>query len=274
MVLSNDALVEQILEKYHALNHKPTNGSYTILAALALTSLDPDLPAHIIALATGCKCLPRDSLPEQGEALHDSHAEVLVRRSALRWCLEETGRSVRIGSQWLARHPRGTFRLADGVRLIMYISTPPCKSPPARDPSLTSPARRRRVHALYRVPPRRGDGGAQGRVCVRDAPRRRRGARPRQLRPVWRAADQARPGGLPAYLVHVVQRQDRAVERARYPRRPRVCAARPDLHLQDHPWRSATGFTTRRPGRLRESGVGTFVGRVRQVDFFFFGSAC
>lgn len=124
-------LVEKVLEKYHSLNHTPTNGTYTILAALALTSPYPDLPTQIIALATGCKCLPEDRLPEQGDALHDSHAEVLARRSALRWFLEEIGRYVAQGghSPWLIGGGNGMFSLKHGVRMTMYISTPPCKRP-------------------------------------------------------------------------------------------------------------------------------------------------
>lgn len=123
-------LVEMILAKYHSLNHVPNNETYTVLAALALASPDPDLPTHVIALATGCKCLPKDRLPKQGEALHDSHAEVLARRSALRWLLEEIGRYVAQGgrSQWLTRDRDGMFSLKHGVRMTMYISTPPCKT--------------------------------------------------------------------------------------------------------------------------------------------------
>ncbi|KAF8558954.1 hypothetical protein OG21DRAFT_1403825 [Imleria badia] len=122
------ALVEKILEKYHSLNHTPADGTYTIMAALALTSPDPDLPAQVITLATGCKCLPEDRLPEQGDALHDSHAEVLARRCALRWFLEEIGRHVVGGghSQWLTKGRDGMFSLKHGVSMTMYISTPPC----------------------------------------------------------------------------------------------------------------------------------------------------
>ncbi|KAH0839614.1 tRNA-specific adenosine deaminase [Lanmaoa asiatica] len=113
------ALVENILAKYYSLNHRPNDGTYTILAAIAVSS--PDLPAQIIALATGCKCLPRDRLPEQGDALHDSHAEVLARRSALRWFLEEIRRyAVRGGqSPWLTRDRDGMFSLKHGVRMTI-----------------------------------------------------------------------------------------------------------------------------------------------------------
>ena len=127
---SDAALVQKILAKYHSLDHTPHDGTYTVLAALALTSTEPDHPAQIIALATGCKCLPEDRLPEQGDALHDSHAEVLARRSARRWFLHEIRRYVVRGghSQWLARDHDGMFRLQHGVQMIMYISTPPCKT--------------------------------------------------------------------------------------------------------------------------------------------------
>ncbi|KIJ70424.1 hypothetical protein HYDPIDRAFT_122224 [Hydnomerulius pinastri MD-312] len=125
---NESVFVDKVLEKYHSLNHKPTNGTYTILAALGLTSPDPGIPIKIIALATGCKCLPRDCLPEQGDALHDSHAEVLARRSAVRWLFEEIGRCVAGGgrSDWLTRCPDGRFSLKEGTQLIMYVSTPPC----------------------------------------------------------------------------------------------------------------------------------------------------
>ncbi|KAF8450872.1 adenosine deaminase/editase [Boletus edulis BED1] len=125
---TDTALVGKILSKFHSLNHTPSNGTYTILAAFVLSCSDPDLRTQIIALATGCKCLPKDRLPEQGDALHDSHAEVLARRSALRWFLEEIGRYVVRGchSPWLTRDSDGMFRLKHGVGVTMYISTPPC----------------------------------------------------------------------------------------------------------------------------------------------------
>ncbi|KIK99701.1 hypothetical protein PAXRUDRAFT_30345 [Paxillus rubicundulus Ve08.2h10] len=127
-VETDAAFVGEVLQKYRALNHRPTNGAYTILAALALTFPSPGVSFKIIALATGCKCLPKDRLPQQGDALHDSHAEVLARRCALRWFLEEIGRYVSrdAQSQWLTRDHEGMFSLKEGVRMIMYTSTPPC----------------------------------------------------------------------------------------------------------------------------------------------------
>ncbi|KAH7888064.1 hypothetical protein F5I97DRAFT_1806184 [Phlebopus sp. FC_14] len=114
--------------QFRSLNLRPSNGTYTALATLALSSSDPALSPKIIALATGCKCLPKDVLPELGDALHDSHAEVLARRCARRWFFEEIGRYVTSEGQshWIDRHTDGMFHIKEGVQMIMYISTPPC----------------------------------------------------------------------------------------------------------------------------------------------------
>jgi len=128
MFLDEDTvLVHAVQEQYASLNLKLPLGTFTILAAIALTSSDSLIQPKIIALATGCKCLPKDKLPLQGEALHDSHAEVLARRGAVRWLFEEIDRAVSGHSAWLSKTTDDRYRLKDGVQMIMYISTPPCE---------------------------------------------------------------------------------------------------------------------------------------------------
>ncbi|KAF8488931.1 hypothetical protein F5888DRAFT_1750230 [Russula emetica] len=47
-------------------------------------------PCQLLAGGAGVKCLPTSCLPVRGDALHDSHAEVIARRGAIRsWLLEE-----------------------------------------------------------------------------------------------------------------------------------------------------------------------------------------
>ncbi|KAH7931376.1 adenosine deaminase/editase [Leucogyrophana mollusca] len=125
----NTAFVITALEIYASLNHKPPPGSFTVLAALALVSI-PSLHTapKIIGLATGCKCLPACRLPSQGDALHDSHAEVLARRCATRWLLEEISRTMNANyqSDWIVKREDGRYGLKHNVRMCMYISTPPC----------------------------------------------------------------------------------------------------------------------------------------------------
>lgn len=114
------------LRLYSSLKFTPPLGQFTILASFVLSSSDKQ-NAKVISLATGSKCLPATRLSEQGDALHDSHAEVLARRAAIRWFLEEITRAAQRGtSQWICADGNGQYRLKDDVRVSMYISTPPC----------------------------------------------------------------------------------------------------------------------------------------------------
>ncbi|KII95943.1 hypothetical protein PLICRDRAFT_34893 [Plicaturopsis crispa FD-325 SS-3] len=114
-------------ELYTSLGFKPPAGQYTILACFALTSVESNA-IKIISLSTGAKCLPLVRFPPHGNALHDSHAEVLARRGAVRWFLEEIGRVVVSGqhSDWISKGVDGLYGFNDRVRLHLYISTVPC----------------------------------------------------------------------------------------------------------------------------------------------------
>ncbi|KAK0498367.1 adenosine deaminase/editase [Armillaria luteobubalina] len=116
-----DAIIHDIHEIYGSLNFYPPDGKFTILASFFLTD---ERRTKVISIATGTKCLPTIRLPSQGEALHDSHAEVLARRGAIRWCMEEILRSTT--SDWIVCLTSGKYALRDGVALNLYISTVPC----------------------------------------------------------------------------------------------------------------------------------------------------
>ncbi|KAI0771964.1 hypothetical protein BD413DRAFT_604099 [Trametes elegans] len=106
---------------------QPPDGQFTILAAFVLRTPDQ---LKVISLGTGSKCLPASRLPEAGDALHDSHAEVLARRGAIRWVLEEVGRVCSdeppYVSSWIHAGTDGRYALRGDVVLDMYISTVPC----------------------------------------------------------------------------------------------------------------------------------------------------
>jgi len=122
IVMTSDGVVKQVLELYSSLNFRPPPGQFTILASFILSS---PKSLKIIALATGSKCLPAARLSIF--PLHDSHAEILARRAATRWFLEEVARSVSQGtSQWVQKDADGRYGLKDDVHIHMYISTPPC----------------------------------------------------------------------------------------------------------------------------------------------------
>lgn len=115
-----------VLSTYAGLKFKPPDDQFTILAGFALSDGNG---AKVISLGTGSKCLPAARLPRNGDALHDSHAEVLARRGAIRWLLEEVSRCCDLpaSTRWISRAPDGKYALKAHVQLDMYMSTMPCK---------------------------------------------------------------------------------------------------------------------------------------------------
>ncbi|SJX65959.1 related to tRNA-specific adenosine deaminase 1 [Sporisorium reilianum f. sp. reilianum] len=109
---------------------------WTVLAAFVLSFPSPHHPQHeyaLISLATGLKCLPYTSLPVNGDVLHDQHAEVLARRGARQWLLQRLEHEVTSGAGGggltlfepvVGGEPR--WKLRQGVRLHLYVSTLPC----------------------------------------------------------------------------------------------------------------------------------------------------
>lgn len=121
-----DSVVRAALNLYSALRFRPANpAQYTILSSLALVHRTGTVTP--ISLATGSKCLPATHLSMNGDAVHDSHAEVLARRGAIRWLMEEICRSTQRSSEWIERKETGKWGLKTGVSLHMYISTLPCE---------------------------------------------------------------------------------------------------------------------------------------------------
>ena len=139
--------VSSILQIYSSLSFSPPASQYTVAASFFLTH--SSLPAcKVISIATGTKCLPTTRLPSRGEAVHDSHAEVLARRGAIHWFLEEIGRCHRSStpnvtidgtdsdvnlnnsyqSDWICQSSRHDqyYELRDGVQIHLYVSTVPC----------------------------------------------------------------------------------------------------------------------------------------------------
>ena len=106
---------------------------------------DGDGPPRVVAIGTGTKCLPAESRCPRGEALADSHAEVIARRALLRFAYDELDRLVTtdgpagsdpppiferdtsaVASDANATQPRAPFRLRPGIRLHLYCSQSPC----------------------------------------------------------------------------------------------------------------------------------------------------
>ncbi|KAF5328303.1 hypothetical protein D9758_017983 [Tetrapyrgos nigripes] len=127
----HDEAVKQILATYSTLKFSPPPSQWTILASIFLTNTTAQVSnVKIISIATGTKCLPTSRYPLHGEALHDSHAEILARRGVVRWVLDEIIRETEGGypkSEWISRQPEGgKYALKDDGKLCLYVSTVPC----------------------------------------------------------------------------------------------------------------------------------------------------
>ncbi len=122
-----DDVVHSVLNRYITFSYNPPHNRHTVLAAFVLSSQSQP-NCKVIGLATGTKCHPMVKYPVRGEALHDCHAEIVARRAALRWFLEEIARHHDSQqSPWICLDSKsGKYRIRAGVRLWLYISTLPC----------------------------------------------------------------------------------------------------------------------------------------------------
>lgn len=138
----SDAIVSATLFQYSSLPFAPQPGKHTVLASFALHDTHSGR-VKLLSLGAGVKCLPASRLPVRGDALHDSHAEVIARRGAIRWFLEEVQRDAQAQGQksghstsvsvsesaWICARDDGLYVLRDNVHLWMYASTVPCAHP-------------------------------------------------------------------------------------------------------------------------------------------------
>jgi tRNA-specific adenosine deaminase 1 len=123
---NRDAVVDQIFKKYESFGYAPPNNAFSVLAAFYVLD-DRNGETMIVSIATGSKCLPTAKFSNTGNTVHDFHAEVLARRGAVRWLMQEMLHGSE--SQWLEwDEPKQLWRLRDMMSIHMYVSTLPCMS--------------------------------------------------------------------------------------------------------------------------------------------------
>ncbi|CAO3642753.1 unnamed protein product [Cunninghamella echinulata] len=100
----------------------PTKAEWTILATIVSVYYDNTEKKNnikIISMGTGLKCLPLSKIDQQGQLIHDSHAEVIAKRGFIKYLLH---------------YPETLFEYNEKRKLVprpgytfhMYISQSPC----------------------------------------------------------------------------------------------------------------------------------------------------
>jgi hypothetical protein len=129
-----DQIAHDVISLYDSLPHngKPVGSQFTVLAGVVATV--PNQENFVICIATGTKCLSNhSSVCEFGSTIADSHAEVIARRSFIRYLFLAAIEMCR--NPDFASHPycpmtfenhTNKFCLKSGWRFWLYISDSPC----------------------------------------------------------------------------------------------------------------------------------------------------
>jgi tRNA-specific adenosine deaminase 1 len=124
-----DDFYEQIaLSCYNKFNElssrgKPSLNEWTHLAAFV--SVNQENQIEILSIGTGTKCLggEKEERGTNGCLLHDSHAEVIARRSLLRFFYEEI---LNENNLILIKQEKNKFYLNKSIKIYLFVSYPPC----------------------------------------------------------------------------------------------------------------------------------------------------
>ena len=161
-------IANAVWEKYNTLH--PTTGGKVILAGYALrTSAGAEDEAlEVIALGTGTKALPGNKYCLTGSVVHDCHAEIIARRSLLRWLYKQLVTANEPHSYAIRNGEEGMpFKLRP-FELWLYISQAPCGDAAVfslQDPvPVTVPSFTTRNHGMFRTK----NEAYQGGVIVKD----------------------------------------------------------------------------------------------------------
>ncbi|XP_067144818.1 tRNA-specific adenosine deaminase 1 isoform X2 [Centruroides vittatus] len=128
-----DIVAQTCYEHYEKLpkTGKPRNGKeWTLLAAILITfDSENDLSRrkpHIIALATGSKCLGAKDLSPDGNIVNDSHAEILTRRAFLRYLYHQIKLLLEGKQSTILSFDEKGFTLKSNLKFHLFISHTPC----------------------------------------------------------------------------------------------------------------------------------------------------
>ncbi|XP_018090030.1 adenosine deaminase, RNA-specific, B1 L homeolog isoform X3 [Xenopus laevis] len=127
-----DAVARLVVDKFSDLtdNFTSPHARRKVLAGVVMTTGTDVKDAQVICVSTGTKCINGEYMSDRGLALNDCHAEIISRRSLVRFLYtqlelflstkEDQQKSIFMKSE------RGGYKLKDNVQFHLYISTSPC----------------------------------------------------------------------------------------------------------------------------------------------------
>ncbi|KAJ8247066.1 hypothetical protein GJAV_G00258380 [Gymnothorax javanicus] len=127
-----DAVSRLVVDKFSELTDGFTSphARRKVLAGVVMTTGTDVKEAQVICVSTGTKCINGEYMSDRGLALNDCHAEIVARRSLIRYLYtqlelflskkDEQQKSI------FSRCSSQGYRLKDHVQFHLYISTSPC----------------------------------------------------------------------------------------------------------------------------------------------------
>ncbi|XP_066506198.1 tRNA-specific adenosine deaminase 1 isoform X2 [Hoplias malabaricus] len=129
----SDEISQLVYDVYLSLPRKgkPEAGlQWTLLAAVLKITEKTGHSVHreVVALGTGTKCIGRSAMSPRGDVLNDSHAEVIARRSCVRYLMEQLCLALRgdQNSVFCPANQNGKWKLRPGISFVFFTSHTPC----------------------------------------------------------------------------------------------------------------------------------------------------
>uniref|UniRef100_A0AAY5F194 Adenosine deaminase RNA specific B1b n=1 Tax=Electrophorus electricus TaxID=8005 RepID=A0AAY5F194_ELEEL len=128
-----DAVSRLVVDKFSELtdNFTSPHARRKVLAGVVMTTGTDVKEAQVICVSTGTKCINGEYMSDRGLALNDCHAEIVARRSLLRYLYAQLEHFLSNNKE---EHEKSIFmqcekqgyQLKDNVQFHLYISTSPC----------------------------------------------------------------------------------------------------------------------------------------------------
>ncbi|XP_067892093.1 double-stranded RNA-specific editase 1-like isoform X3 [Heterodontus francisci] len=128
-----DAVARLVVDKFSELtdNFTSPHARRKVLAGVVMTAGSDVKDAQVICVATGTKCINGEYMSDRGLALNDCHAEIVARRSLIRFLYSQmeyhlSNKTEDHHKSIFVKCEEGGFKLKENVQFHLYISTSPC----------------------------------------------------------------------------------------------------------------------------------------------------